>query len=1293
MTHICCNRLATLDLRRKLPTLPLLFAAALCTALVMLPPVAKAANTWHVSPNSAGACTLADPNCATIQAAVTTASAGDTIQVTAGTYKENVVIGKDITINGAGAAQTVVDGTQTNRVFTINGVTVSLSGMTVANGKTTGDGGGVNNSGTLSITNCIISNNAAESSGIGGVNDGGGGIINSGTLAVTNSTIGNNSALQGGGIFNNGGTATITNSIVSGNTATSSSGEGGGILNSAGMLNVINSTFSNNSINNSINNAGFGGGICNSTAGTLNVTNSTFNNNLAGFGGGINDLNATMAVTGSTFSNNFARFGGGIFTQQDNVAVTSSTFSGNSGFGGGIDNNGGAVSVASSIIAGNTTTTSSPDLRGTFTSHGHNLVGKSDGSTGFTNGANGDIVGTASAPVDAKLSPLGFYGGPTQTQLLLCGSPAIDAGDDSVTAAPLSLSTEQRGAARKSGAHVDIGAVERQQGFQVNSQDSGPGSLRQLIADAQDGAVIDLDCASAVTVTLTSGELPINKNLTINGPGPTLLTVKRSAAQGTPDFRIFEVVTGKTVSLSGMTVGNGKASDVGGGILNNSGATLNVTSCTVTNNSVGNGGNGGGGISNSGTLNVTSCTVSNNSAGTDGGGIDNEGLLTVTNSVVSNNSAITGGLGGGIVNGNHGTASITNSTISNNTATGGGGLDSLGTMNVTNSTVSNNNCAGGGGGIGNDGLMTVTNSTVSNNTASSDEGGGIFNLSVLTVTSSTISGNSITGSAGSNFSGGGINNFFGATTTVRSSIIAGNTSTTAPDIDGNFTSKGHNLIGASDDSAGFANGTNGDIVGTKAAPVDPQLFPLANYGGPTQTQLPRPSSPAIDAGDDTVLNPPLNLSTDQRGFARQVGSHVDIGAVEFNAATDPLGGIFQFSAATYTVSEGGGHIDITVTRTAPLTQASAVDFATADNDPAHLLPCSAAGGNASSRCDYEATSGTLQFAPGDTSKTFTVLINEDAFVEGPETLKLVLSNPAGGSALGQQSTATLQITDDDTTPPTTNPIDDAQFFVTQHYHDFLNREPDASGLQFWTSGITSCGSDANCVAVKRVNTSAAFFLSIEFQETGFLVERMYKTAFGDATGNSTLGGAHQLSVPVVRFAEFMRDTQEVRSTPNQIVVGQGNWQQQLEDNKNAFALDFVQRQRFTNAFPSTLTADAFVNQLNTNAGGVMTASDISQLDGIFGGPSASSNDPAKRAQALRAVAENATLKANETNRAFVLMQYFGYLRRNPDDAPDADYTGYDFWLTKLNQFNGNFVQAEMVKAFITSAEYRQRFGQ
>jgi len=253
--------------------------------------------------------------------------------------------------------------------------------------------------------------------------------------------------------------------------------------------------------------------------------------------------------------------------------------------------------------------------------------------------------------------------------------------------------------------------------------------------------------------------------------------------------------------------------------------------------------------------------------------------------------------------------------------------------------------------------------------------------------------------------------------------------------------------------------------------------------------------------------------------------------------------------------------------------------------------------------------------------------------------------------------------------------------VRQHYHDFLNREPDTDGLNFWTKEITDCGSDQSCIDVKRVNVSAAFFLSTEFQNSGYYVERIWKTSFGDI---------NPPTIPVpVRFTNFLRDTQEVGAG---VVVGQGSWQTQLDNNKSAFALGFVQRSPFLSRYPALTSATAFVDTLNNNAGNVLSDSERSSLIAEL---SPNPADPALRADVLRKIADNAVLQQRELNRAFVLMEYFGYLRRDPDAAPEPNlnFDGYNFWLNKLNQFNGNFVNAEMVKAFITSAEYRQRFGQ
>lgn len=260
------------------------------------------------------------------------------------------------------------------------------------------------------------------------------------------------------------------------------------------------------------------------------------------------------------------------------------------------------------------------------------------------------------------------------------------------------------------------------------------------------------------------------------------------------------------------------------------------------------------------------------------------------------------------------------------------------------------------------------------------------------------------------------------------------------------------------------------------------------------------------------------------------------------------------------------------------------------------------------------------------------------------------------------------------TPAGLNPIDTTEYFVRQHYIDFLSREPDESGFNFWVNQIENCGANANCRAVKRINVSAAFFISIEFQQSGYLVYRTYKTAYGNISGTP---------VPV-RFSEFLPDTQQIAQG---VVVGQAGWEATLENNKRTFMEAFVRRARFLAAFPPGTSASDYVETLNTNAGGVLSTAERNQLatDLISGAKTA--------AEVLRVVADDQDLRSAEFNKAFVLMQYFGYLRRNPNDPPEQtlDFQGYNFWLTKLNQFNGNFVNADMVKAFLTSSEYRGRF--
>jgi hypothetical protein len=381
----------------------------------------------------------------------------------------------------------------------------------------------------------------------------------------------------------------------------------------------------------------------------------------------------------------------------------------------------------------------------------------------------------------------------------------------------------------------------------------------------------------------------------------------------------------------------------------------------------------------------------------------------------------------------------------------------------------------------------------------------------------------------------------------------------------------------------------------------------------------------------------------------------------------------QFGSSNYGVTEGCTTLTVTINRSGDTSASATVDYASSD-------------AVASERRDYITALGTLRFGPGETSKDVTLLVNDDSYVEGTETFSLVLSHPSGAT-LGAPAIATITI-NDNPAEPALNVIDDPADFAGQHYHDFLNRQADSAGLNFWTNETASCSTNVQCLEVKRINVSAAFFLSIEFQQTGYLVERLYKSAYGDATGTSTIGGAHQISVPIIRLSEFLGDTQRIGQG---VVVLQPGWEQLIENNKQSFALEFAQRTRFMTTYPASMTPAEFVDTLNQHAGGVLSADERATAINLFGGAPNTGN-VAARAQALRQIAEDPDLFAAEQNRAFVLMQYFGYLRRNPNDANDTDYSGYDFWLTKLNQFNGDFVAAEMVKAFLSSSEYRQRFG-
>ena len=300
---------------------------------------------------------------------------------------------------------------------------------------------------------------------------------------------------------------------------------------------------------------------------------------------------------------------------------------------------------------------------------------------------------------------------------------------------------------------------------------------------------------------------------------------------------------------------------------------------------------------------------------------------------------------------------------------------------------------------------------------------------------------------------------------------------------------------------------------------------------------------------------------------------------------------------------------------------------------------------------------------------------DDVFVEGSENFTVNLSNATGSGVTIATGTTTVTIVDNDTLAPTSNPIDTTGFFVRQQYLDFLNRQPDAAGLAFWTNNITSCGADTACTAIKRIDTSAAFFLSTEFQDTGGFAMRTQRTAFSRKSAD-----------PATRLTYLELISAQSRLADG-VVIGQPGADAKLEANKQAYALDVVNSAPFIAKYPTSLTADAYVDALFASAGVTPAGTERSVAITAFGAGGTSG-----RVAALRSVADAGTVRTAEFSPSFVLMEYFGYLRRNPTDAPDGNDSGYQFWLAKLNSFGGDFRKADMVKAFILSSEYRQRFG-
>ena len=514
-----------------------------------------------------------------------------------------------------------------------------------------------------------------------------------------------------------------------------------------------------------------------------------------------------------------------------------------------------------------------------------------------------------------------------------------------------------------------------------NTNDSGAGSLRQAIIDAAPGDTIDFSVTG--TITLTSGELGIGKNLTIVGPGAGSLTVS-----GNNTFRVFSISLGVRADISGLTLANGNgvgiSSGTGGGILNN--GTLTLTDCTVSANFAS---GAGGGIANIGPMTLSNTTVSGNS-GFFGGGIANFRGLAVTDSVIAGNSSHSSS-GGGVYSDNN--LVMTTSTVSGNSSLfSGGGIENFGSLTITNSTVSGNSIRPGGnrtgGGIFNSsGPLSLTNTTVSDNIAG--RGAGIYTAGTVTLTNITVSRNSA-----AEFGGGIVLGSLGLLH-VKNSIVANQLSGGNCLQNATAISYGHNL---SDTFCSFFTDAT-DL--TTPSGLDP--LGLQPNGGPTQTIALVAGGAALDAIPTsptnfcTAIDGTTPIATDQRNVARPQSSACDIGA--FELVQDDAGPI----SSNVQASPSPVAINVATTLTANVddtaTGGSNIASAAYTIDGGPPIPMDAAD----AAFDEVSEDVTASVAPFAATGVYSLCVNGTDVPENvgdPECALLPVYDPTGGFVTG-----------------------------------------------------------------------------------------------------------------------------------------------------------------------------------------------------------------------------------------------------------------------------------------------------
>ena len=458
-------------------------------------------------------------------------------------------------------------------------------------------------------------------------------------------------------------------------------------------------------------------------------------------------------------------------------------------------------------------------------------------------------------------------------------------------------------------------------------------------------------------------------------------------------------------------------------------------------------------------------------------------------------------------------------------------------------------------------------------------------------------------------------------------------------------------VTATINDANYQGSTTGTLVINKATPVitwsnpssiifgtplsGAQFNATASVPGTFQYSLPAGTVLSVGTYQLSVTLMP----TDEANYSTATAS------VSLTVLPVPLPTL-SLSLASYNVGEGGGSAAIVVNRAGDLSGLTSVNFTTSDN--AGLNPCNLVNGIASARCDYAISVGTLHFAAGENTKTIYVPVVDDAFAESAEDFNLTLSNPVGAT-FGLTAAASVSITDNDTSNGP-NPLDSVPFFVREHYLDFLGREPDPIGYQGWQNILNDC--PAGDIKCDQIEVSSAFFRSEEFQNKGYFIYRFY---------SASLGG-------IPRYNEFIPDLAKVSGFLSAA---------ELEANKVEFINEFMSRPAFQLKYGSLTDPTLYVEALLQTAGLPNHSSKAIWIAGL-------TNQTMTQAEVLRGLIESGEVYQKYYTEAFVVMQYFGYLRRDPDIL-------YLNWIQIMNQPGSDY--RTMINGFLTSAEYRQRFGQ